>query len=701
MASGLSRSLHQLARLYRVETAYYDIFGQVRRPPPEGLLHILKALGAPLDRLEDTPDALKARRQALWRRGLEPVVVAWEGRLPEIKLRLPSDHAEREVYYEIQLEDGGAVEGRMPSSPLRAAREVEGKPYVAARLQLRQSISPGYHRLQLKVGRKKFESLLIAAPARMYGPPPGTEKLWGVFVPLYGLHSKSSWGAGNFSDLEKLAQWVYGLGGHTVATLPLLPAFLDEPFDPSPYSPVSRLYWNEFYVDPTRVPEFPQCPGAVKLIDSTRFQEELSAARASNLVDYRRQMRMRREVIEELRGCLSEHSRAEFLRFIESHAAVDDYARFRALTESRRQTWWSWPRAARDGKIQAGEYEEASRQYHLFAQWLADRQMRSLGEKTRSGGGGLYLDFPLGVHPDGYDVWRHRAAFALESSGGAPPDTFFTKGQDWGFPPLHPEGLRATGYRYYIDALRHHLKHAAFLRIDHVMGLHRLFWVPRGLGPAEGTYVHCHPEELYAILSLESHRYRTRVIGENLGTVPPYVNTAMARHGVRGMYVGQFVVNPDPDRALEDPSPDVVASLNTHDTPTFAAFWKGLDIDDRKELGLVDESQSRQQHEHRARLRHALSVYLKNRGFLARESEDPGAVLEAWLAHLAAGPAELVLVTLEDLFLEERPQNTPGTWRERPNWSRFTRYLFEEYCNDENVLYTFKNIASRRKEAKT
>jgi 4-alpha-glucanotransferase len=323
--------------------------------------------------------------------------------------------------------------------------------------------------------------------------------------------------------------------------------------------------------------------------------------------------------------------------------------------------------------------------------------MQSLGEKTRADGGGLYLDFPLGVHPDGYDVWRHRDAFALEVSGGAPPDTFFTRGQDWGFPPLHPEGLRATEYRYYIDALRHHLKHAAFLRIDHVMGLHRMFWVPRGLGPAEGTYVHSHPEELYAILSLESERYRTRVIGENLGTVPPYVNTAMERHGVRGMYVGQFVVNPDPERALEDPAPGVVASLNTHDTPTFAAFWKGLDIDDRKELGLLDEDQSRQEHEHRARLRHALSAWLKNRGFLSPEFEDPKSVLDAWLAYLAAGPAELVLVTLEDLFLEERPQNTPGTWRERPNWSRLMRHAFEDYCNEENVLYTFKTIDSRRK----
>jgi 4-alpha-glucanotransferase len=697
MAGDLSRSLHQLARLYNVETAYYDIFGRVRRPSPEGLLHILKAIGAPLDRLDDVPDALKARRQALWRRGLEPVVVAWNS-LPEIKLRLPWDQTEREVSYEIRLEDGQSVEGRVSPGPSGAAREIEGTAYATTRLQLRESVSPGYHRLRIKVGRKKFESLLIAAPDRMYGPPPGSEKLWGVFVPLYALHSKESWGAGNFSDLEKIAQWISGLGGHTVATLPLLPAFLDQPFDPSPYSPVSRLYWNEFYVDPTRVPEFAECPGVRKLIDSPRFQQDLSAARSSDLIDYHQQMKMRRELIEELRGCLSEQSRAEFLRFIESHAALDDYARFRALTEARRQTWWSWPQAACSGKIRTGDYEEASRQYHLFAQWLADRQMQSLGGKTRAGGG-LYLDFPLGVHPDGYDVWRHRAAFALEVSGGAPPDSFFTKGQDWGFPPLHPEGLRATEYRYYIDALRHHLKHAAFLRIDHVMGLHRLFWVPRGLGPAEGTYVHYKPEELYAVLSLESHRHRARVIGENLGTVPPYVNTAMARHGVRGMYVGQFVVNPDPDRALEDPAPDAVASLNTHDTPTFAAFWKGLDIDDRKELGLLDEIQSRQEHEHRARLRHALTVYLNNRGFLSRESQEPGAVLEAWLGYLAAGPAELVLVALEDLFLEERPQNTPGTWRERPNWSRLTRYLFEDYCNDENVLYTFKNIALRRKAA--
>ncbi len=245
----------------------------------------------------------------------------------------------------------------------------------------------------------------------------------------------------------------------------------------------------------------------------------------------------------------------------------------------------------------------------------------------------LYLDFPLGVNRDGYDVWRERNLFALSANGGAPPDGLFVKGQDWGFPPLHPDAIRGQGYRYYVDCLRHHMALAGMLRIDHIMGLHRAFWVPHGFSAAEGLYVHNQAQEYYAILCLESHRHHVQVVGENLGTVPVYVNQAMERHKILGMHVGIFGVNAAAEPALDTVPANTVASLNTHDTATFMAFWTGADIQDRVELGLVEEAQAPQQHQYRAAQREALVRFLLSNGSLNDNNADPGAVL--------AGSAEL------------------------------------------------------------
>jgi 4-alpha-glucanotransferase len=296
------------------------------------------------------------------------------------------------------------------------------------------------------------------------------------------------------------------------------------------------------------------------------------------------------------------------------------------------------------------------------------------------------------VNRDGYDVWRERNVFALEASGGAPPDAFFTKGQNWGFPPLQPDGLRDQGYRYYIQCLRHHLQHAKMLRIDHVMGLHRLYWIPHGFASTEGVYVHSRAEEFYAIISLESHRHRAQVIGENLGTVPPYVNAAMARHNIFGMQVNQFLVSADPRQALEVISRGIVASLNTHDTPTFAGFWNGADIRDRNELGILSSMEAEFLYRERAGQCERLIQELISLGELDPGSRDLMAILRAWLFRLAGTNASLLLVNLEDLWLETEPQNVPGTWEERPNWRRKARLALEQISATGAVEDTLRRI---------
>jgi 4-alpha-glucanotransferase len=694
-------SLHRLARLYRVQTSHYDGLGRFVTPPPETLLSVLKLLGAPVERVEDCADAIRSRRAARWSRLLEPVIALWEDRPATCRMRVPASCLGGELRWSIALESGATLEGvrRLEAGP--RPREIDGTPYVALTLALPRAIPAGYHRLSVELNARRASALLISAPATAFAPICAKEKSWGLFAPLYALHSRASWGAGDFSDLQRALDWTEELGGDLFSTLPLLSLFLDGPsFDPSPYAPVSRLFWNEFYIDVTRAPELAASPEARALVASPGFEAELSALRAARLVDYRRVMALKRSILERLAAALfsSDSPRRRALEEFATRARPEaqDFAEFRAHVEVEGRSWSDWPEPSRSGRIGPDPRGEPARRYHLYAQWLAHEQLAAIAEKAARAATGLYLDFPLGVHAQGYDVWRYRGAFALGASGGAPPDLFFTKGQDWGFPPLHPEGLREEGYRYYVAAVRHQLTLASVLRIDHVMGLHRLFWVPHGARPEDGVYVRYPAEELYAILCLESRRRRAAIVGENLGTVPPYVNEALARRAIRGMDVGQFVVREDPARAIDPPPAAAVASLATHDTPTFAAFWQGSEIDDRVALGLLDAARAGEERERRRRVNAAVIEFLRREGRIATPDPSPREVLAGWLAHLAAGPAEHVLISLEDLWLETEPQNTPGTWLERANWQRKTRRPFEEYCNDPDVLYTLSVVRDLR-----
>ncbi len=436
------------------------------------------------------------------------------------------------------------------------------------------------------------------------------------------------------------------------------------------------------------------------MLSSASFQAELEAVRQLPRVDYRRQMVLKRRALEELcRCCFADASgRLDSLqRFAEEHPVVADYARFRAAVEKQHSLWPSWPSPLREGILKEGDYDESVRRYHLYVQWLAHQQVEEVAQKAGETGVGLQLDLPLGAHPEGYDTWRNQDIFVRDVDMGAPPDTFFTRGQDWACPPLHPEKLRQQGYRYYIDCLRHHLRQAAILRIDHVMGFHRLFWIPKGMDAKQGLYVRYPAEEFYAILTIESQRHKAIIVGEDLGTVPPEVRPAMSRHNLRRMYVLQFDLTPDPKSALATAPTGMVASLNTHDMPTFAAFWQGLDILDRKELGLLNETSARQEMARRQSLKQALVGFLQQEGLTKEPSDDLPSVLRAVLAFLSASQAGVVLVNLEDLWLETLPQNTPGTWRERPNWRRKARYSFDTFQRLSQVTSELHEIDRIRK----
>lgn len=695
------QALRQLARLHGVQTGYVDMAKRRQETPAESLLAVLYTLGVPVRRMADVPAALSATRLARAHRVVEPVSVAWQGRKSVVSLQLPAQAAGTTVHCEWHMADGSTrrTQAQLNELPIAGAATVAGERFLTWHLPVPMGLPAGYHRVAVEGDNPCWETLLLSAPEQCFAPP-GSRRAWGVFAPLYALHSEDSWGAGDFKDLSELITWLREMGGHFVGTLPLLPTFLERPCEPSPYSPVSRLFWNELYLDLTQAPELEQCPGASRLMRSTALQSRLGRLRVDPLVDYRREMALKREMLEALSRCFfakPSARRRAFDRFVRAHPHADAYARFRAVGERRREPWSRWPERLRTGDLRDSDCRDTDRQYHLYVQWLAHEQMSRLSEHARANQVKLYLDLPLGTHRDGYDCWRYQDLFALGATGGSPPDPVFTQGQDWGFCPIHPERSREQGHAYMIAYLRHHLRHATMLRFDHVMGLHRLYWVPAGMPPSCGAYVTSPAEELYAILSIESHRHRAVIVGENLGTVPPEVDRSLDRHRVAGMFVGQYEFQPAPRPALRRTPAHAVASLNTHDMPPFHAYWRGLDLEDRHSLGLIKPHEMPREARLRQQIRKSLTTLLRRRGRLKDTATDAGQVLRGALAYLAASKARWLLLNLEDLWLETLPQNVPGTSTERINWRRKTRFTREQLQCDPAVLEQLRLVRRLRR----
>ena len=660
-------SLRRLARLHGVLPVYRDGFKSFRAAGPEILMAVLRELGVGIERPEAAADLLRAGRIAKWGRQAPATCVVWEGE--RLKVDLRSTSTAGRLVWEMRFESGdrGQGEVRLEELPRRSCARLDGKDFHALGLEL-PAPPLGRHQLRIAAGGESALTHVIAAPRRCYLPQ--MKGLWGVFLPLYALHSERSWGAGDFADLEALSDWTRSLGGGIVGTLPLLAAFLDDPFEYSPYVPASRLFWNEFFLDLGPAPA------------------EASRLRQASLVDYRELMALKRRALE---GMLAGADPGELDRVLEKRPELRAYAAFRALTETS-GPWTGWPEKQRGGVIEPGDYDERRFRYHVFAQKMADEQLAHLAAKA--GQPGLYLDLPLGVHPAGFDVWRAPESFAAGVAGGAPPDRFFTKGQNWSFSPLHPQKIREDGLDYWFQCLRRHLEHAGVLRLDHFMGLHRLYWIPRGAQASEGTYVQYPAEEMYAAVCLESVRNQAWIIGEDLGTVPKYVQRRMTERGIDRMYVAQFSVRANARAALEAAPRNAVATVNTHDTPTWAAFWQGMDIDDQVAMGLVTEEEAERARQGRAKARLALAKYF-------RVGEDQGAVLEAIISAMGSGSARAVIVTLEDLWGETAPQNTPGAGPERPSWRRQARLSLEEMQAATDVVEALRALAAARNTSRS
>jgi 4-alpha-glucanotransferase len=469
-----------------------------------------------------------------------------------------------------------------------------------------------------------------------------------------------------------------------VSTLPLLATFLDEPFEPSPYSPVSRRWWSELHLDPAGLPGLAESPRARELLGSSRLQKAAADLGSRPLVEHREVARLVREVLDALVADIEGSggtTAAAIDRFAGERPELERYSRFRALVE-RHGPEWSMARAATVAHdIAADDVDPAAVARHRYIQFAAEGQVAQLAAECAARGQFVALDLPLGANPDGFDVWANPTDFASGMATGAPPDEFFSGGQDWGFPPIHPITSRARGHEELKLAVRHHVRHSGLLRIDHLMSLERLWWIPQGHGATEGVYVRYPTHELTAVIAIEATRAGAVVLGENLGTVTDEINQVMGDWGMLGMYELQFEAWRARDQDhIRQPSRLTVAGINTHDMPTFAGWWAGHDIVDSVDLELIEPGDAPSLLHDRRSQAEALARVL-GRDLGGEVPPEPGPALAAALDWLGRTPAQVVVATLEDLWLEERPQNVPGTNLERPNWRRrFARTLDDAFA---------------------
>jgi 4-alpha-glucanotransferase len=656
-------ALHQLAKAAGLDPEYQSWRHQPVTSSDEALTAALRALapdlGVAFNAPDDAPAALAALERERWTEIVPPVVLGWGGEIV-VPFSVPAEH-NHAWQVEVTTEAGPAVraQGQLFDLPADGHASPGGVVHCVRRARI--AVPLGYHTVRWETAGERGETFAIAAPEHTFGGPGPGPRRWGVFAPVYGLAGDASGQAGDLGTLRRLFEQLERRGGRYVATLPILAAFLDEPCMASPYSPASRMFWNELYLDLAQLAvELGVAPPAVPPIVP------------GTLIDYRSQYHWRRHALDPMAERLFATRGVEIDGWA-AETGLYDYAAFRAFGETTQKSWRDWPARWRDGAPVVTSRAEAIAlgadaarvTSHAAAQWAMQRQLEQLAQSPVR----LYLDLPVGVNSSAYDVWRYRHLFLTDLSVGAPPDALFLGGQDWGLPPVSPLALRRDRYRYFIRCVRHHMRVSGMLRIDHVMGLFRLYCVPAGRPATDGVYVRYPYDELLAILTLESSRARCALVGEDLGTVPEGVRPVMARHGLFRLHVGQWYLPAEPGEPPGPAPAESVASLNTHDTPTFAGWWRGADIDDRVDLALITEAEATDERILRDRARVALLAFVQS-----RISDDVLTDVERAMVgatrDLAAGPAEVVLVALDDLALEPVPHNVPGTTEQRPNWLR-------------------------------
>jgi 4-alpha-glucanotransferase len=711
-AETFDQMLDRAAARCGIEPGYWDIWGRYHETTAVAKRAILGALGVDTGNAGEIERSLAALTRQEWQRIVPPAVIVSESAEPDLTLNVPAESLGDHARIEVLAENGDRAqcEPHLWELPQLAGIEMEGRTWVRIQARLPLRLPLGYHQVVVQVGAAAASTRYIVTPDRAYTPPRLGQggRLAGLAVSLYGVRSSRDWGCGDLHDLIDVLNFAGAeLHAAFIALNPLHAIHNRRPFNTSPYLPNCAFYQNYLYLDVESIEDFAACRRTRQLWASPEVQAEIAALRAAPLVEYERVAALKLRFLKLLfvhflrrRRGGSAHAR-EFQAFVDREGnLLERFATYCALDEYlHRQDpgvwmWTQWPAAYQDpDSAESAAFRRKhwrSVMFYQFVQWQIDLQLGRAQQHARDRGLpiGLYHDLALATDRFGADLWAQRRFYVSGCRVGSPPDDFSPLGQDWGFPPPNSANHREDGYRLFAESIRKNCRHGGALRIDHVMRLFRLYWIPDGCDATEGAYVRERSEDFVRILALESVRNRVVVVGEDLGTVEPAVRETLARFGILSYRLFYFEKHRDGAfrRHQEYPAQALVSST-THDLPTLAGFWTGADIAARRAAGLIDDAECRRQSQSRAAEKQKMIDLLSDQGLIPPGSatdypELTGQLHHAIVGFLALTPSQLLAINQEDLTKEIHQQNLPGTVMEYPNWCRKMRFTLEEMRSD-------------------
>ncbi|KUI43306.1 4-alpha-glucanotransferase [Mycobacterium sp. GA-1199] len=672
--TGPAASLVELARRYGVATDYEDWTGSRVAVASSTLISVLAALGVPAATEDDRAAALAAHDREYWSRHLPPTIIGRTGATSTFWAHVT--HGDP-VSLRILLEDGSVRTGLRQLENNRSPYELDGRLVGEATFETPADLPIGYHRLELHADGAEFSTALIVSPASLSAP---SGRTWGLATQLYSVRSERSWGIGDLTDLIDLAVW--SAARHAAGFIlvnPLHAAAPVAPMEPSPYLPTSRRFVNPIYLRVEAVPEY----AYVRRRNRLRKLREAVQSRADRAEQVERDAawKAKRSALEAVyevpRSAGRELAYAAYRE--REGTSLDDFATWCALAERYGADWHRWPEELQHPASEAVAAFAAEHpddvDFHRWLQWQLDDQLTAAQATALQAGMslGVMHDLAVGVDPNGADSWALQDVLALGVTAGAPPDEFNQLGQDWSQPPWRPDQLEKLAYEPFRALVNAVLRHAGGVRIDHIIGLFRLWWIPNGARPTDGTYVRYDHEAMIGIVALEAHRAGAVVVGEDLGTVEPWVRDYLNERGLFGTSILWFEADRDGAHGpAGGPLPAeqwreyCLSAVTTHDLPPTAGYLAGEHVRLRDELGLLTRSAAEELADDREQQNRWLDE-LRRVGLLDTEA-DTAAIVEALHRYLGRTPSRLLSLSLADAVGDLRTQNQPGTTDEYPNW---------------------------------
>ncbi len=719
--------VEKLARLRGIGDAYHDYRGELQYFSLETKIGILRAMGCAVD--DGAALAVEIRQlESTGARKFLPPLVTVRGPRAGFEINITAREFGGTLLWTLKLENGERRGGAISSAdcPEVWRGDSDGTWITRRRFELPFDVPPGYHELELKIGGGNVDRCpLISAPLQCFEPAGivAGGRLWGVAVQLYTLRSEANWGIGDFGDLCSLIRWVAPHGAAFIGLNPLHALSPAEPSRSSPYSASSRHFLNVLYIAVPAVPEFAECATVQARLAEPDMAARLARLRDCPLVDYAGVAQLKFEILQLLHQdfhdrhlqVVSERGRG-FRNFLAAGGEpLRMHARFDALDRHFRETrggaagWLNWPEEYRDVNGPAAAQFAAEHpldvEFFAYLQWLAHEQLAGAQALAVELGMpiGLYGDYAVGANPSGSETWADRASYSMSAEIGAPPDPLALRGQGWGIPPQDPATMLSQRLQGFIRLIRDNMRYYGALRLDHVMSLFRLWWVPAGFSPRDGAYVHYPLEQLLTVLALESARASCLVVGEDLGVVPDEMRRAMPEFGLYHYKVLLFEQRDGRFRTPQEYTKRALATVTTHDMPTLLSYWEGRDIELRRALHLYPSADiEREVIESRSRDRVALIAALAEQGLQPPQGFTADQPFSAELAqalhlYLARSAATLVAVQIEDLLGMTEPVNVPGTHTEYPNWQRKVTQNLEAVTGRQDLAAQLAAIDDERR----